>query len=96
MALILLILAVSRTHVKYEPSIQGCQPPHLQILRIDREGIIDDVIMHKIMTSFVQKDMQNDVVGIVTFVPDCFTSHQSHYCLYYNGIYWGFLGNVQC
>ena len=29
---------------------------------------------------------QKDVVGIVTFVPDWFTSHQSHNCLYYNGI----------
>ena len=48
------------------------------------------------MTSFVQKNTtcEKDVVGIVTFlprspapvVPDWFTSHQSHYCLYYNGI----------
>ena len=30
-------------------------PPHLQILGIDREGMIDDVIKHKHMTSFVQK-----------------------------------------
>ena len=38
------------------------------------------------MTSFVQKTCEKDVVGIVTFVPDWFTSHQSQYCLYYNGI----------
>ena len=51
-----------------------------------REGIIDDVIMHENMTSFVQKTCEKDVVGIVTFVPDRFTSHQSQYYLYYNGI----------
>ena len=28
--------------------LQGCQPRHLQTLRIDREGIIDDVTMHEI------------------------------------------------
>ena len=38
------------------------------------------------MTTFVQKSIQKNVVGIVPFVPDWFTSHQSHYCLYYNGI----------
>ena len=36
--------------------------------------------------SFEQKICEKDVVGIVTFVPDWFTSHQSHNCLYYNGI----------
>ena len=38
------------------------------------------------MASFVQKACEKDVVGIVTFVPDWFTYHQSHYCLHYNGI----------
>ena len=41
------------------------------------------------MTSFVQKKKktcENDVVGNVTFVLDWFTSNQSHYYLYYNGI----------
>ena len=41
-------------------------PPHLQILRIDREGMIDDVIAWH-MTSFVQKKHEKDVVGIITF-----------------------------
>jgi len=27
-------------------AMQGCQPPRLQILRIDGEGRVDDVIMH--------------------------------------------------
>ena len=30
-------------------------PPRLQILRNDRQGMIDDVILHRCMTSFVQK-----------------------------------------
>ena len=38
------------------------------------------------MTSLVQKTCEKDVVGIVTFVPDWFFSHQSHNCFYYNGI----------
>ena len=42
------------------------------------------------MTSFVQKKKtcEKDVVGIVTFVPDWFTSHQSHNCLlqWYTGV----------
>ena len=41
-------------------------PTHLQILRIDREGMIDDVIAWH-MTSFVQKKREKDVVGIITF-----------------------------
>ena len=44
------------------------------------------------MTSFVQKKKKHAkkiyVVGIVTFVPDWFTSHQSHNCLlqWYTGV----------
>ena len=41
------------------------------------------------MTSFVQKKKrEKDVVGIVTFVPHWFTSHQSHNCLlqWYTGV----------
>ena len=51
-------------------------PRHLQILRIDREGIIhvDDVIMHKTWRHLCKKTCEKDVVGIVTFVPDWFTS----------------------
>ena len=70
-------------------------PVHLQILRIDREGIIDDVIMQETWRHFVKKACEKDVVGIVTFVPDWFTYHQSHYCLHYNGIL-RFWGNVRC
>ena len=42
------------------------------------------------MTSFVQKKKtcEKDVVRIVTFVPDWFTSQQSHNCLlqWYTGV----------
>ena len=38
------------------------------------------------MASFVQKACEKDVVGIVAFVPDWFTYHQSHYYLHNNGI----------
>ena len=57
-----------------------------------REGIIDDekMIDARNMTLFVQKTCEKDVVGIVTFLPDWFTSHKSQYYLYYNGIL-GFL-----
>ena len=42
--------------------------------------MIDDVIAWH-MTSFVQKKKREKDV-----VDDWFTSHQSYYCLYYNGI----------
>ena len=32
------------------------------------------------------KKLRKDVFKIATFVPDWFTSHQSHYCLHYDGI----------
>ena len=34
---------------------RAVKPPHLQILRIDVEGMRDDIIMHRYMTSFVKK-----------------------------------------
>ena len=45
---------------------RAVNPPHLQILRIDREGMIDDVIAWH-MTSFVQKKHEKEVFGIITF-----------------------------
>ena len=43
-------------------------PPCLQILRIDGEGMIDDIIMHDTcMMSFVKKKRKKDAVGFVTF-----------------------------
>ena len=35
--------------------VQGCQPPRHEILRIVREEMIDDVILHDKFYSFVQK-----------------------------------------
>ena len=68
--------------------LQGCQPPRLQILRIDGEGMIDDVIMQGTLRHlWKKKTREKDVVGIVTFdriglLP---TNHIIAW-LYYNGI----------
>ena len=35
--------------------VQGCQPPRHEILRIGREEMTDDVILHDKFYSFVQK-----------------------------------------
>ena len=44
---VLLTIPSTLTLVQYFQSLcQGCQPPRLQILRIDGEGMIDDVIIH--------------------------------------------------
>ena len=40
-------------------------PPRLQILRIDGEGMINDVITHAERDVFVRREI--DVVGIATF-----------------------------
>ena len=72
--------------MKNRVKCRAVNPRHVQILRIDREGIKDDVIMHETCHQLCKKICEKDVVGIVTFVPDWFTSHQSHNCLYYNGI----------
>ena len=61
---------------------RAVNPQHLQIMRIDREGIIDDIIMHQTWRHLCKKTCEKDVVGIVTFVPDWFTFHQAHCCLY--------------
>ena len=48
--------------------VRAVNPPCLQILRIDGEGMINDIITH--MASFVKKKRrEKDVVGIVTFDP---------------------------
>ena len=64
--------------------LQGCQQP----LTHDKEGLIDDIIMHAIWPHLCKKKntCEKDVVGNGTFVLDWFTSNQSHYYLYYNGI----------
>ena len=41
--------------------------PCLQILRIDGEGMIDDVIIHGTWGHLWKKTCKKDVVGIVTF-----------------------------
>ena len=71
---------------------RAVNPPHLQILRIDREGMIDDVIAWH-MTSFVQKKKrEKDVVGIITFdliglLPT------NHIIAYITMAYWRLWGN---
>ena len=49
----------------YSSYTRAVNPPRLQILRIDGEGMIDDVIMA--MTSFVTKKKHEKDIGIVTF-----------------------------
>ena len=66
---------------------QGCQLPTSS--NIENWQRRDNRWRHNARnrTSFVQKKTcEKDVVGIVTFAPDWLSSHQSHYCLYYNGI----------
>ena len=63
---------------------RAVNPPNLQIMRTDREGIIDDIIMNQTWCHLCKKTCEKDV-GIVTVIPDWFTFHQTH-CLYYNDI----------
>ena len=67
----------------YPLPLKGCQPPTSSILGIDREGMIDDVIMHgtwcllcktrdlgtrlMITNLWSHKMRENNVVGFVTF-----------------------------
>ena len=44
---------------------RAVNPPRLQILRIDGEGMINDVITHTARDVFVRREI--DVVGIGTF-----------------------------
>ena len=53
---------------------------HPQILRIDGEGMIGDIIMHGRWGHCATCCWNCNIW------PNWFTSHQSHYCLYYNGI----------
>ena len=75
---------VCRSHLGQ--SVLGCQPPTSS--NIENWQGRDNRWRHdaRNMTSLAQKTCEKDVVGIVTFVPDWFTSHQSHNCFYYNGI----------
>ena len=74
--------------------VQGCQLPTSSSIEnsIDRERIIDDVIIHKIHVWCLlgEKTYKKDVVGIVTFVPDWY------YLIYITMAYQGFWGNVRC
>ena len=67
-------------------TFRAVNPRHLQIFRVDREGIIDDIIMHELINGqktlvdsdcleYLCRTLEKDVVGIVTF-------DQSYYCLY--------------
>ena len=80
-------LSLRLTVIQWNPALgQGCQPPTSS--NIENWQGRDNRWRHNArnMASFVQKTCEKDVVGIVTFVPDWFTSHQSHNCLYYNGV----------
>lgn len=71
---------------------RAVNPQHLQILRIDKEGMIDDIITHSkwhhlynkyLLTLIAQKGCYHCKIW-----PDWFTSHQSHHYnnYYYDGI----------
>ena len=63
--------------------MQGCQPP----TSIDGEWVIDDVIMEATWRHFLgEKKARKRCCFNCNIWPNWFTSHQSHYCLYYNGI----------
>ena len=49
------------------PFHRAVNPPRLQILRIDGEGMIDDTIMQGTWCHLRKKKGEKDVVGIVTF-----------------------------
>ena len=50
--------------------VRAVNPPCLQILRIDGEGMINDIIMHMAHDAICKKKRrEKDVVGIVTFDP---------------------------
>ena len=67
---------------------RAVNPPLLQILRIDGQWVIDDVIMQGTWRPFLQKkkNARKRCCFNCNILPNWFTSHQSHYCLYYNGI----------
>ena len=78
--------------------LQGCQLPRFSMLRIDWEGMKDDIITHGSWCRLCKKynvasnryefvmteDARKRCSWQCNIWPDCFTSHQSHYCLYYN------------
>ena len=72
---------------------QGCQTPRLQILRIDREGVIDDLISHGIWRHLFKKYSLTRSSRICDV---------SHYCVSLGTLqwhykpYWSLWGNVQC
>ena len=66
---------------------RAVNPPRLQILRIDGEWVIDDIIMQGTWSHFLgKKKAQKRCCFNCNIWPNWFTSHQSHYCLYYKGI----------
>ena len=66
--------------------IRAVNPPRLQTLRIDGERVIDDVIMQGTWRHFLGKNARKRWCFNCNIWPNCFNSHQSHYCLYYNGL----------
>ena len=71
-------------HYVYPRAVNPSRP---QILRIDGEWVIDDVIMQGTWRHFLEgKKARKRCCFNCNIWPNWFTSHQSHYCLYYNGI----------
>ena len=62
---------------------QGCQSPTFSNIE---EGMIDDVIMHGTLRHLWKKNARKRCCWNCNIWPNWFTYHQSHYCLYYNGI----------
>ena len=67
--------------------IRAVNPPRIQTLRIDGEWVIDDVIMQGTWRHFLEKkNTRKRCCFNFNIWANWFTSHPSHYCLYYNGL----------
>ena len=78
----IIVLQQSKTSQVY----RAVSPTRLQILRIDGEGIINDVIMHRAHDVICEKKCIKRCCGNCNIWANWFTSHQSQYCLLCNGI----------
>ena len=65
----------------------AANPPLLQILRIDGKGMINNVIMTMAHDVICGKKARKRCCWYCIIWPHWLTSHQSNYCLYYNGIW---------
>ena len=63
--LVNLVIKIERLAL-FGPLSTAVNPPPHQILTIDREVMIDDVMMHEKWRPLLTKTREKDVVGIVT------------------------------